>query len=78
MGRPETIAANILEPPAALTAIAAHVRADAHLMERLQEGDREAFAELYRAHHPTIFRFAFYIPPTATPRRKSRRRLLSG
>jgi DNA-directed RNA polymerase specialized sigma24 family protein len=28
------------------------------LLERFREGDREAFAELYRINHPSVFRFA--------------------
>ncbi len=61
MGGSEIHLANILEPAAPPAGIAAQVNADASLMERFRDGDREAFAELYRAHHAAIFRFAFYM-----------------
>jgi RNA polymerase sigma-70 factor (ECF subfamily) len=32
--------------------------ADLDLVERFGKGDRDAFAELYRVHHPGVFRFA--------------------
>jgi RNA polymerase sigma-70 factor, ECF subfamily len=31
---------------------------DADLVRRIAAGDRDAFAEVYRRHHPTVFRFA--------------------
>ncbi len=31
------------------------------LLERFREGDREAFAALYREHFPAVFRFALYM-----------------
>jgi RNA polymerase sigma-70 factor (ECF subfamily) len=31
------------------------------LVERFREGDREAFATLYRQHFPSVFRFALYM-----------------
>ena len=31
---------------------------DLDLVERFRQGDRDAFAELYRVHHPGVFRFA--------------------
>ena len=31
------------------------------LVERFREGDREAFAALYRQHFPAVFRFALYM-----------------
>ena len=31
---------------------------DARLVERFRAGDRESFAEIYRRHHPAVFRFA--------------------
>jgi RNA polymerase sigma-70 factor (ECF subfamily) len=34
---------------------------DRELVERFRGGDREAFAELYRAHFPAVFRFALYL-----------------
>ncbi len=61
MGGSEIHLANILEPAAPPAAIAARVNADASLIDRFRDGDREAFAELYRAHHAAIFRFAFYM-----------------
>jgi RNA polymerase sigma-70 factor (ECF subfamily) len=36
-------------------------RFDRDLVERFRGGDREAFQELYRAHFPAVFRFAFYM-----------------
>jgi RNA polymerase sigma-70 factor (ECF subfamily) len=38
---------------------------DQRLMDRLGTGDREALAELYRAHHPAVYRCALYL--TADP-----------
>src|SRR4051812_30593203 len=32
--------------------------ADRDLVERFRQGDRNAFTELYRVHHPGVFRFA--------------------
>lgn len=32
-----------------------------NLVERFREGDREAFATLYRDHFPAVFRFALYM-----------------
>ena len=60
MSRPG-ISANILERSAPVAAIPSQVSADAQLMERFRQGDREAFAELYRVHHAAVFRFAFYL-----------------
>ncbi|HUI57014.1 MAG TPA: RNA polymerase sigma factor [Bryobacteraceae bacterium] len=34
---------------------------DRDLIERFRAGDRDAFATLYRAHHPAVFRFALYM-----------------
>ena len=34
---------------------------DRDLIERFRAGDRDAFAALYRAHHPAVFRFALYM-----------------
>ena len=31
------------------------------LLKRFRAGDREAFTALYRAHHPSVFRFAFHM-----------------
>jgi RNA polymerase sigma-70 factor (ECF subfamily) len=36
-------------------------RTDRELVERFRRGDREAFASLYEAHFPSVFRFAFYM-----------------
>jgi RNA polymerase sigma-70 factor (ECF subfamily) len=36
-------------------------RRDRQLVERFRSGDREAFAELYHAHYPTLFRHALYL-----------------
>jgi RNA polymerase sigma-70 factor (ECF subfamily) len=36
-------------------------RRDRDLVERFRGGDREAFAELYRTHFPSVFRFALYM-----------------
>jgi RNA polymerase sigma-70 factor (ECF subfamily) len=41
------------------------VNIDGHLMERFKAGDRDAFTDLYRAHHPAIFRFAFHMTADA-------------
>jgi RNA polymerase sigma-70 factor (ECF subfamily) len=61
MGAPETTAGNLLERTANPAAIPAHVSADIRLIERFREGERDAFAEIYRVHHPAVFRFAFYM-----------------
>ena len=34
---------------------------DRELVDRFRNGDREAFAILYRTHHPAVFRFALYM-----------------
>ncbi len=34
---------------------------DPELIERFRSGDREAFAALYRAHQPALFRFAWHM-----------------
>src|SRR5579883_2704027 len=31
------------------------------LLRRFREGDREAFTAIYRAHHPSVFRFALHL-----------------
>ena len=36
-------------------------RRDRQLVERFRSGDREAFAELYHAHYPALFRHALYM-----------------
>lgn len=40
--------------------------ADDHLIARIAEGDREAFAELYRRHHRDICRFAAHMSGSNT------------
>jgi len=52
---------NILEPPAALEAIGSKVVSDASLIAQFRQGDRDAFAALYRLHHPAVFRFALLM-----------------
>jgi RNA polymerase sigma-70 factor (ECF subfamily) len=34
---------------------------DRELVDRFRKGDRDAFSELYRAHHAAVFRFALYL-----------------
>jgi RNA polymerase sigma-70 factor, ECF subfamily len=34
---------------------------DRELVDRFRNGDRDAFAALYRTHHPAVFRFALYM-----------------
>jgi RNA polymerase sigma-70 factor (ECF subfamily) len=34
---------------------------DRRLLELFRQGDRDAFASLYRTHHPAVFRFALYM-----------------
>lgn len=41
------------------------VNRDSALLNRLRQGDREALSELYRIHHPAVYRFALYL--TADP-----------
>jgi len=41
------------------------VNRDNALLNRLCQGDREALSELYRTHHPAVYRFALYL--TADP-----------
>lgn len=41
------------------------VNRDCALLNRLRQGDREALSELYRTHHPAVYRFALYL--TADP-----------
>ncbi len=60
MSRPGN-SSNILERSALVAAIPSNVSSDALVMERFRQGDREAFAELYRTHHTAVFRFAFYL-----------------
>jgi RNA polymerase sigma-70 factor (ECF subfamily) len=36
-------------------------RPDRVLVERFRAGDRDAFTMLYRAHFPSVYRFAFYM-----------------
>jgi RNA polymerase sigma-70 factor (ECF subfamily) len=36
-------------------------RSDRVLVEQFRAGDREAFTALYRAHFPSVYRFAFYM-----------------
>jgi len=36
-------------------------RRDRDLVDRFRSGDREAFADLYRAHYPAVFRHALYL-----------------
>lgn len=38
---------------------------DARLVDRFRAGDREAFAEIYRAHQPAVFRFALGMTGSA-------------
>jgi RNA polymerase sigma-70 factor (ECF subfamily) len=57
--------ANILELPAPPAAIPAYVTDDGSLIERFRAGDRDAFTAIYRAHHPSIFRFAFHMTADA-------------
>jgi RNA polymerase sigma-70 factor (ECF subfamily) len=40
-------------------------QSDRRLIDRLQKGDRDALAELYRVHHTAVYRFALYL--TADP-----------
>jgi RNA polymerase sigma-70 factor (ECF subfamily) len=63
MPAPDTI--NILKPAAVSEAIPSYVASDDSLIERFRQGDRDAFAAIYRAHQPAIFRFAFHM--TADP-----------
>src|ERR1700686_2138141 len=50
-----------LELPVRAEAIRLYVVSDASLIERFRHGDRDAFTALYRAHHASIFRFAFHM-----------------
>src|SRR5580704_8661873 len=36
-------------------------RSDRMLVQQFRAGDREAFTALYRAHFPSVYRFAFYM-----------------
>src|SRR5215475_2915816 len=38
---------------------------ESELLNRLRQGDREALSELYRMHHPGVYRFVLYL--TADP-----------
>jgi RNA polymerase sigma-70 factor (ECF subfamily) len=59
-----------IQPPVSDTEVRDHVAKPAidgsrvgWLVERAQDGDREAFGELYRLCHPRVFRFVrFYLP----------------
>src|SRR5690242_12264530 len=48
---------NIVEPPMG----DADRRADRDLVRRFRDGDREAFLGLYRAHSPSVFRYALHM-----------------
>jgi RNA polymerase sigma-70 factor, ECF subfamily len=63
MARPPI--ANILEPPKLPATIPSYVSDDGSLIHRFRAGDRDAFTDIYRAHHSAIFRFAFHM--TADP-----------
>jgi len=63
MPRPEIV--NILELPTLPVAIPSYVGNDDSLIHRFRAGDGDAFTELYRAHHPAVFRFAFHMTADA-------------
>ena len=54
-------AANISESFGAEAAAPDYMESGRSLIERFLEGDREAFAALYRQHHPAVLRSALYM-----------------
>jgi RNA polymerase sigma-70 factor (ECF subfamily) len=61
MGTPNAKLEDLVERPAVARAFEPARGAEAQLIERFRAGDREAMAELYRAHHAAVFRFAFHM-----------------
>jgi RNA polymerase sigma-70 factor (ECF subfamily) len=61
MGTPNAKLEDLVERRVVARAFETANGAEARLMERFRAGDREAMAELYRAHHAAVFRFAFHM-----------------